>query len=116
VDGNYSRVRDLVWKKADTIIWLDYSLPVILIRLTRRSIRRMITRQLLWQGNRENFRQVFLSRDSILLWALKTYRRRRCDYGNLFHAPEYSHLIKIHLKSPGDTNRWLEHITSLARD
>jgi hypothetical protein len=25
-------------------------------------------------------------------------------------------LIKIHLKSPGDTNRWLEHITSLARD
>ena len=62
VDGNYSKVRDIIWVRADTIVWLDYSLPVTLWRLTRRTLRRLAKREVLWNGNRESWRQQFLSR------------------------------------------------------
>jgi adenylate kinase family enzyme len=54
VAGNYGAVRDLLWARADTIVWLDYSLPLVLGRLTARTLRRAITREMLWNGNREN--------------------------------------------------------------
>src|SRR5881392_3560954 len=53
VDGNYSAVRDLVWARADTVVWLDLPLPTILARYARRTVRRLATRQQLWSGNRE---------------------------------------------------------------
>ncbi len=95
-DGNYSAVRDIVWSRTDTIVWLDYSLPTILYRLTRRTFRRIFTREELWSGNKERVLTQFLSRDSIFLWALKTYRRRRREYPELFSSPEYTHLHSPH--------------------
>src|SRR5687768_1581665 len=62
VDGNYSAVRDIVWSRANLIVWLDYSLPVILAQLWRRSMRRLLSQEELWNGNRESFRTLFLSR------------------------------------------------------
>jgi adenylate kinase family enzyme len=52
-DGNYAKIRDLIWPRADTLVWLDYSLPVILWRLTRRTLRRLLTGEELWNTNRE---------------------------------------------------------------
>jgi adenylate kinase family enzyme len=105
VDGNYSKVRDLVWARADTVIWLDYPLPLIFWRLSRRTARRLITREELWNGNRERFGEQFFSRDSIFLWALTTYRRRRREYPVLIAQPEHSHLTVVHLRSPRSARR-----------
>lgn len=78
VVGNYGQVRDLVWQPADTLIWLDLPLPLVMWRLLRRTIRRIATQEELWgTGNRESLRSAFFSRDSILLWALKTHHRNR---------------------------------------
>jgi len=78
VVGNYGQVRDLVWPSADTLIWLDLPLSLVMWRLLRRTVRRTTTKAELWgTGNRESFRNAFLSRQSILLWALKTHRRNR---------------------------------------
>lgn len=78
VVGNYGQVRDLVWQPADTLVWLDLPLPVVMWRLLRRTVRRAATKEELWgTGNRESFRNAFLSRQSILLWAMKTHRRNR---------------------------------------
>ena len=106
-DGNYSRVRDIVWSRADTIVWLDYPLAVIMWQLIGRTVRRARSREVLWQGNRESWRTSFLSQDSILLWALKSFRRRRREYPTLMRKPEHAHLRTIHLRSRSATGEWL---------
>src|SRR5688572_1265100 len=68
VDGNYSRVRDIVWSRADTVVFLDYSFWLIMRRLLRRTWQRSLKQKELWNGNREDIRKSFLSQDSIVLW------------------------------------------------
>ncbi len=106
-DGNYSTVRGIVWGRADTLIWLDYPLRVILWRLLRRSLRRSLLREELWNGNRETLRAQFASRESLFLWVLQTYWRRKREYPALLAKPEYAHLAVVRLHSPGETHRWL---------
>lgn len=114
VDGNYGKVRDVLWPAADTIVWLDYPLPVILVRLLCRTLRRSLLREELWAANREDLWRALFSRDSILLWALKTYRRRRREYPDLFARPEHRHLTVIRLRSPGAAEVWLRAVTGSA--
>lgn len=111
-DGNYSVVRDIVWGHADTVVWLDYGLPLVMWRLLRRSIRRATTGKDLWSGNQETFRRAFFSRDSILLWALQTYHRRRREYPELFALPQHAHLTTVQLRSPREAHAWLSTISS----
>ena len=76
VVGNYFQVRDLTWRAADTLVWVDIPFRVAFWRLFRRTLGRVLTREELWgSGNRETFANAFLSRQSILLYALRTYRR-----------------------------------------
>ncbi len=53
VGGNHRIIQDLIWQRADTVIWLDYNLPLVMNRLIRRSLRRIISGEELWSGNRE---------------------------------------------------------------
>ena len=62
VDGNYKRVRDVFHDRLQMLVWLDYPLVVNLWRLTRRGLKRIFTREELWEsGNRETFGGQFLS-------------------------------------------------------
>lgn len=114
VDGNYSKVRDIIWERADTIVWLDYGLPRILYQLLQRTLHRVFTRQELWNQNREHFRSQFLSRDSLFLWAIKTYPRRKKLYSELFAKTEYSHLNIVRFSSPKATQKWTEEFEPIA--
>lgn len=110
VCGNYSAVRSLVWPRAEMVVWLDYSFQVIMSRLLRRTLRRAFTREELWNGNKESLRTAFFSRDSILLWALTTYKTRRKESPLLFALPEHSHLRVVHLRSPRQADAWLRRL------
>lgn len=109
VDGNYSKVADLTWQRTDTVVWLDYPFLTVFHQLLQRTLRRIATREVLWGTNRESLRTLF-SQDSIILWMLKTYRRRRKQYPILFEQPEYAHLRVVRLRSPAQTRAWLAQI------
>jgi adenylate kinase family enzyme len=106
VDGNYHQVRDIVWSRADTVVWLDYPFRIIIARLARRTLRRIFTHEQLWNGNQEHLRGLF-SRDSVFMWAIRTYRRRRRQYPVLLSRPENSHLTFVRLRSPREATRFL---------
>jgi len=74
-DGNYSRVRDLILPLADTAIWLRPPFRVAFWRALKRTVIRCWKGELLWGTNRESWRQSFLSRDSLLLYAITSWRR-----------------------------------------
>jgi adenylate kinase family enzyme len=78
-DGNYRVVRDLLWLRADLIVFIDLPRRQVIARLLRRSIRRALRREELWNGNRESLRNLF-SRDperNIVLWSWNTHARFR---------------------------------------
>jgi adenylate kinase family enzyme len=110
IDGNYRKTRDLVWARADTVVWLDYSFPRVFAQLLRRTFRRAFTQEELWQGNRERLAVQFFSRESILLWALKTHWRRQREYPELLARPQYRRLPTIRLRSPREANEWLSRV------
>jgi len=112
IDGNYAGrgARDLVWPRADTVIWLDPPLPVIFARLFARALRRSRTREELWPGtgNRETLGHQFLSGDSLFLWALKTHRRRRRELPQILARPEHAHLTVHRFRRSEEADAWLE--------
>ncbi len=107
--GNYRSVRDLLWPRAEAVIWLDYSIWRVLGQLTRRSLARWWTHERLWGTNYEPFwiHLKIWSIDSLYHWLFKTYWRRRREYPALLSQPEYRHLRSIRFKHPGETEDWL---------
>ena len=81
VDGVYrSKLGDLTLERADTVVWLDLPRRVWLPRLVRRTVRRVVLREELWNGNRESLRSVLFGRDSLIRFALRNDRSRRHRY------------------------------------
>lgn len=113
VDGNYRVVRDLVWGRATTVIWLNYPLWRVMWRLMRRTLYRVLTKELLFSGNRETVRKSFLSRDSILWYVLTHYYVTRAGYRQIFDAPTFPYVAFVELKNPADTVRYLASFASV---
>ena len=107
IDGNYSLTRDLVWPRADTIIWLDYSFGVIFLRLTRRIIRRGFLRERLWNDKVENPLKHFFTKDSLYLWLVRSHWRRRRQLVDLMSQPANENIKFVRLKSPLAAHVWL---------
>lgn len=109
IDGNYSAVRHLIWGRADLVVWLDYSLPVILYRLLTRTVRRLFTQADVGNGNREQLRRV-LGRRSILLWAVRSHAPLRTEYEILMESWRPGTPYVLRHRSPRETGAWLSEV------
>ena len=104
IDGAYmGKLGHLVVENADTIVWLDQPLWVWLPRLVRRTLGRIVRREELWNGNRESFRLSFLSRDSVIYFALRNNWRRKREY-----ATRLAPYNLVRLRTQDEVDRFLE--------
>jgi len=115
-DGNKSAVRDLVWPRADTVVWLDYPLAVSLWRLAKRALWRtsVLRKQAATGGGKGLFAaQLWLAGTGVLT-ALRSHRGQRRRYPELFAEPANRHLAVVRLRSPRATRRWLARVSPAA--
>lgn len=109
-DGNYiDRVGRTLWPLADTIVWLDLPLPVILLRLVRRTVGRILRRTRLWNGNRERWSALF-GKNSLLTWAVTSQRRHRTELPALLADLAGTGTTVVRLSSGQQANRWLAQL------
>lgn len=110
IDGNYgSRVQPIVWARADTVVWLDPPRRTVMRQVIWRTVRRAVTKQELWNGNREPLTN-FFSLDpekSVISWAWHSHATYRIRYGAATADPANAHLTFIHLVSHDDVSRFL---------
>lgn len=107
--GNYSKVRQAVWPRAEAFIWLDYPFPLVFWRLLRRSVLRAIDKNPICNGNTESWRLLF-SKNSIMVWLFKSYGKRQRDYGEIFeNAGKTPALRYIRLRSPAAAQEFIDH-------
>lgn len=109
VDGNYTwRVSQTIWPRLDTFVWLDYPLHLTLVNLARRSARRVLSREHLWNGNRETFRGSFLGRDALLMWAVTSHASRRREYAEAIESDELAAARVMRFRTRRAAYDWLE--------
>jgi hypothetical protein len=113
-DGNKSAVRDLVWPRADTVIWLDYPLVVCLWRLGKRALWRTsaLKAQAAETDGKAGLLRQFRSAAKGVLTALRSHKGQRREYPQMFAKQENQHLAVVRLRFPRATRRWLDQVAT----
>ncbi|MER5890233.1 AAA family ATPase [Streptomyces sp. NPDC001941] len=102
----HPEVRDLLWERADTIVWLDYSRAVVMRRVLRRSLARTLLRRRVFGGNRETVATWFRP-DHPVWWAWSQYRRRRTEIARRCADQRFAPLAVLHFRTPRAARAWL---------
>lgn len=109
LDGNYTSAgaADLVWSRADVVIWLDLGRWVTVPRVVRRTFTRAALRRELWNGNRESVR-LALRADSIIWYAFREHPKYNRKYDALARSGE--HPTWVRLQTPRAVRQWVAGI------
>jgi adenylate kinase family enzyme len=106
-DGNYREVHDLVRDRATDVVWLDPPKALVMAQVIWRSAVRAITREELWNGNRERASE-WLNADHPIRWAWSNFEYKRRRYGAAMRSPDYAHVRFHHLKDRRAVSAFLD--------
>lgn len=98
----------LILDRVQLIVWLDLPPWIWLPRLLKRSARRWLFREELWNGNRETLRGIFLDRDGVIPWALRSYFIRRKDLAVRMNAHVSRGIRVTRLCTPRGVDQFLQ--------
>jgi adenylate kinase family enzyme len=115
IDGNYTGhgVAEAVWPRADTFVWLDPPKGVVMGRVIRRTLRRMVTREKLWNGLTEPLSNLY-KRDpyeNIIVWTWTRFEGTRETFARASGDGSWAHAAVYRLRSKGDVARFLDSLT-----
>lgn len=108
VDGNYSRTREETWPRATTFVWLDYPFGFATWRTVKRTTKRLLTREELWNGNRERLRNV-VDKGHPIWWSMTQWRHSRRTYEALTRDPRWAHVDVVRIRRPSELRQWLRY-------
>lgn len=113
-EWQYSDARPLLAERAELLVWLDLPfLRVTLPRVIRRTLRRRLRREELWNGNVEPpLRTFFTDPEHIVRWAWST-RRKYAERIPLLPA-RYDDLHIVRLGSVREAEQWLRSLAATA--
>jgi hypothetical protein len=104
LDGNFDEYHELVWGRADCIVWLDYSLSVIVKQVILRNLTWLLTRESVWSGNTMTLRRAVSGvRHAIRSYALKR-KNYPCWLGELSGTHQYR------FRTRKETEIWLQSL------
>ena len=114
MDGNYSVIADITWRRADTVIWFDLPYLTVMARTVRRTVRRVITREELWNGNREPLSNLWSLKPekSIIAWTATRHRVYRRRFRAAQIDPQWADLHFVRLRSQAQADAFLEGVGS----
>lgn len=109
LDGNYTRTIPIKWERVELVVWLDYPFWLTLFQAVKRALKRSMTQVELWEGtgNRESFKKSFFSKESIILWTIRTHGPVRQKYESYMRDPKYSHIKFLRLQSHREADDFL---------
>jgi adenylate kinase family enzyme len=108
-EWQYPTVRDLLAERADLMVWLDLPRLLVMRQVVRRTLRRRILRQKLWNGNVEPpLWTIFTDREHIIRWAWSTHDLNSERVTAL--ARRRPELPIVRLRSRAEATRWLRSV------
>ena len=116
VAGNYTgRTMDLTWPRADTIVWLDLPLHVLLPRLVKRGWTRSRSGELLWGTNTETFwkhLKLWDQTESLLAFAVRSHAKKRAEFDAAMRDPQWAGAQWVRLRSGAEARAFLARVPS----
>lgn len=109
--GNYwSKLRDMTWASADTVVWLDLPVRTCRRRVVVRTLQRSLLRRDLWSGNRERLGDLWAA-DSLVRPLRARKRAFTARYAGAAADTSFAHIEVVRLTSPAQVRRWMRQVS-----